>query len=54
MAKKLYTMGLIWKNLNLIDAHHWISNASILQVVLDEIMFLLGRNDVKFLPKIMI
>jgi hypothetical protein len=54
MAKKLYTMGLIWKNPNFIDAHHWISNVGILQAVLNEIMFLLGRNVVKFLHKIMI
>jgi hypothetical protein len=47
-------MGLIWKNPNFIDGHHWISNASILQVVLDEIIIILGRNVVKFLPKIMI
>jgi hypothetical protein len=54
MARKLYTMGLIWKNPTFIDAHLWISNVGILQVVLDEIMFLLGRNVVKFSPKIMI
>jgi hypothetical protein len=54
MAKKLYTMGLIWKNPNFIDAYHCISNDGILQMVLDEIIILLGRNVVKFLPKIMI
>jgi hypothetical protein len=54
MAKKLYTMGLIWKIPNFIDAHHWISNANILKVVLDEIMFLLGKSVIKISFKIMI
>jgi hypothetical protein len=47
-------MGLTWKNLIFIDAHHWISNDGILQMVLDEIIILLGRNVVKNLPKIVI